>query len=868
MGRPLFGGWLAGLVLIPLLVPLAPIVDADTLTEFSTGTTSMNLLFLGGGGTNDTATVELPRGDAVSSVYLDVEGRPVEIGNLVGMLDFNGPRGSTAWTGSAAVVPPDQKPVNYEDVNKTKDSGLFNNWDGQYLSASGSNAAAYNMFEFDVSSLSLANFSLYWKGMGTTQPKMGFSGSNIKLYMYNAATSRWEEYYSMARPSMIEMDKEVWFNESALPGKYIDGRGAITMMATVSAAMFSTTMDTDYVSLSYAGNASLHPDNVTLDIGADGSVEWQNSGRLTGRVSVGGAALVGAVQAALDAGSSATVLIPFRFSCKSAGILYLSNLSIIHAPKNLPPLPVSSIPFIQLDEGEDGTGILDLWDYFRDDGGAANLTFGIVYQSDPAKVKVQLNPDGHRIDILLPTPYWFGEQKFRVRATDRQGLWAEQPNWTVKVNFVNHPPVLEPVGSPMATFGVPFVWTFRASDPDLQYNSNESLRFSLNSGILLLDPVSGAANFTPQKRDVGEHPLMATVTDHYGASASRNFTLAVENVNSPPRITDNATSFTVEEDSTFTHRFTATDPDLDIGRDTLMWSEDSLLFTTSPDGLVNWTPDDRDIGMHVFNMTVMDSGGLKDRKQCSVTVSARDEPPVILPLANLTVDEETIARFRINVSDQDAGDNFTFSSDWPLLQIDSTGLAWFKADDKDVGVHVVTITVRDEADLTATAKFAITVRQVNEAPAGVVITSPINMTHYREKDRIWFAGNATDEEGDGLNFTWLSDGKAIGYGKSFSTKALRRGVHNITLIVSDGNLSTASTLMIVIHPWDDNPKGFLPGSGALLTALAIALALASILRRRVSDWGAPGRARDGPGGPGGSLRIPSSGGAAGNSPTR
>jgi hypothetical protein len=834
MAKSSLKGLVAALMLLTLVLPMAGPAGAETLSKFHGGAAVIIMDFPDKGGENLSAAVELPSGDAVSSVYLDVEGRPVVLDNKAGMIDYNGPRGSTAWTGAAATVPPDQKPKNYESQNGTTDQGLTANWDGQYLSASGSNAAAYNLFEFDVSSLSLANFSLYWKGMGTTQPKMGFSGSNIKLYMYNAASSTWEEYYSMARPSMLEEDKEAWFNETGAPNNYIDGRGAISMMATVSAAMFSTTMDTDYVSLTYAGKAALYPENVTLDIGADGSVEWQNKGRLTGRVSVAGAALAAAVQAALDAASESTVVIPFKFACKSAGIIYISNLSIVHAPKNLPPVPVANIPFIVLNDGDDGTAVLDLWHYFNDDGGVANLTFGIVYQSDPAKVKARLNADGHSVDILLPTPYWFGKQEFRVRATDRQGLWAEQMNWTVLVNFANHPPVLEPAGSPVATFGVPFFWTFRASDPDLQYNPNESLSFSLNSSLLTLDPAAGVANFTPQKSDVGEHLLMVTVTDHYGASASRNFTLRVDNVNSPPVITDNATSFSVEEDSTFTHRFTATDPDLEIGQDALMWSTDSLLFTIGADGSVSWTPDDRDIGTHIFNVTVMDSGGLRDRKQCTISVSGREEAPVMLPLANLTVDEDQDVKFKINVSDQDTGDSFTFSSDWPLLSINATGWASFRADDRDIGVRLVTITVRDRANLTATVSVTITVRPVNEAPSGVAILGPLNGTKFKQGAPVSFTANASDVDGDLLNYTWYSGGDIIGYGKSFSTTALKPGKHEITLSVSDGNLSATSApvqIEITKKPAPAASKGFIPGF-ELAAVLAAGLLVALALRRR------------------------------------
>jgi hypothetical protein len=695
-------------------------------------------------------------------------------------------------------------------------------------------ASTYNLFEFDVSGLSLNNFSLYWKGMGTTQPKMGFSGSNIKLYMYNAASGQWEEYYSMAHPSLIEMDKEAWFNESNAPNDYIDGRGAITMMATVSFAAWAATMDTDYVSLTYAGNATLYPGNVTLDIGADGIVDWQNKGQLVGRVSVAGASLVAAVQSALDAGTTDTVLIPFNFSCKTAGILYLSNLSIIHGPKNLPPVQEPSIPVIEMDEGQNGTGLLDLWHYFSDDGGVANLTYGIVYQSDATKVRAQLESDGHRVDFSLPTPYWFGEQRFRVRATDRQGLWVESNTFTARVRFVDHPPVLEAVGSPAATFGVPFVWAFRATDPDMQFDPNESLAFSLNSSLLALDPATGRANFTPVKRDVGAHPMTVTVTDRYGSSASRDFTLTVGNVNSPPEITGGAGNFEAVEDGPFVHQFTATDPDLEIGQDSLSWSVNTTLFAISADGTINWTPDDQDIGSHRFTVTVKDQAGLTDDAAFTINVSDRPEPPVLLPVANQTVDEDTNVTFRLYASDEDPGDVLSFSSDWPPLSINATGWASFRADDKEVGVHVVKVTVRDRTNLTATATFTITVRPVNEPPANVVISGPANGTKFKQGALVAFAGSASDEDGDALNYTWSADGSVIGYGKTFSTKSLKPGKHEITLSVSDGNLTAASAPVQIEITKKPAPasKGFMPGF-ELAGVLAAGLLAVLVLRRRM-----------------------------------
>jgi len=831
MGRPFLGVCLAGLMLVALFLPLAPGAAAATLTKFSTGATTMGLEYPDGGGQNDTAAVVLPRDNDVASAYLDVEGRPVILGSKAGMIDFNSPQGSTAWTGAAASVPPDQKPVNYEDVDATADSGLYANWDGQYLSASGSNAAAYNMFEFDVSDLSLNNFTLYWKGNGWTEPLHGFSGNNIVLHMWNAATGQWENFYSFSHPSSLVDDREAWFNASAGANDYIDARGALTMMATVSSASYAESeMDTDYVSLSYAGKATFYPDNVTLDIGADGSVEWQRSGKLTGKASISGAAVADGFQRVLDGASTPEVQIPLRFTSKTGGILFLSNLSINHAPSNLPPARNGTIPVIEMMEGESGTGLLDLRQYFTDDGDVANLSFGVVYQQDASRIKAQLNPDGHRVDFTQPTQYWFGEESFRVRATDQKGLWVESQNFSVRVKFVNHAPKLEPVGAPVAYFGVPFEWTFRASDVDSAFDLNESLVFSLNSTMLALDAGTGRANFTPQKRDVGVHPLMVTVTDHYGAEASRNFTLDVQNVNSPPKITTNLTTVTLAEGENLTYQFAAYDPDVEIGLDSLIWSVNSSRFAFTDAGLLNITTGYKDAGIYVLRVTVSDSGGLSDSINLTVTVLNVPLPPVIAPVANLTVDEDADVTFRINATGDEPGDILNFTSDWALLKINATGWASFHADDQDIGVHVVNVSVKGPSGLTASVRFTITVRPVNDAPENAQIQLPANGTKFKQGALVSFLGNASDVDGDVLNYTWYSDGEAIGYGKSFSTKALKSGKHAITLTVSDGNLTAESgaVLIEIAKKPTAAAKGFLPGFeaiGVLAAGLLVALAL-------------------------------------------
>ena len=814
---------LAAALMLPALL-MSPM--AEVQHAFSGGAFSCLLGFPGQGGANGTS-VELPADMEVGYVLLDIEGLPLDISNATRTIDFTKPAGSTAWSGTTQTVPPAQKPSAYEAVNSTQDPGLQINNDQQYLSTSAANSAAYQLFELYLGDAQLNNFTLYWKGMGSTTPKMGFSGVNIKLHLWNATAQSWWEYYSYQRPSIMEMDKEVTLDIGANASDYIDARGYVCMMATVSAATFQTsTMDTDYVSLTYTGSSRVWPENVKLDIGGDGSVEWNRSGRLQERATTSGAQLAAAFQKAVDAAAGQTVTVPLSLSSIRGGWLYLSNLSVGYGPRDHPPALNGTIPGLYMDEDSNVT-LLDLRDNFTDDRGTVALNFSIVYQEDQSKLRARLDPDGHHVVFSTATQYWFGEKRFRVRAVDGRGQWAESNNFTVHVRFVDHPPVLDAVLALQAFQGIDFEHTFTASDPDMLFDRNESLSFSLNTSLLNITPVTGRAWFTPQNRDVGNHSFRVTARDHYGATATAEVVLEVHNLNDPPKLLYDVpgNKFSVPEDSHFTYKFNATDPDLDIGLDSLTFSISGDLSNISSDGLLDLAPDDRDIGVFKFRVIVTDSGGLKDSANFTLTVTGVPEPPVVEPVPDLTVDEDTTVRFHINATDQDAGDVARFSSDLALLAIDSNGWATFRADDKDVGVHPVTVTVRDSTNLSASVSFNITVRPVEEPPAGVVISSPSNGSRFESGKAIVLEGNASDEDGDALVFTWYSDGQALGTGPNLTVSTLKSGKHTLVLRVSDGSVTVSSppvTIKVAAKPTAS--KGFIPGFGAALLVGALAAA--------------------------------------------
>lgn len=79
-----------------------------------------------------------------------------------------------------------------------------------------------------------------------------------------------------------------------------------------------------------------------------------------------------------------------------------------------------------------------------------------------------------------------------------------------------------------------FLYQATATDPD-----GDALTFFLVQGPLgmSLDGVSGALEWLPVQKDIGEHSVLLRVEDGQGGSDEQSFTLTVLNVNDAPVIT-------------------------------------------------------------------------------------------------------------------------------------------------------------------------------------------------------------------------------------------------------------------------------------------------------------------------------------------
>jgi len=805
-----------------MVISAAPLSLGDSLVKFSDGSLEALMVFPDGGGNNSSLSIDIPRAVEIGNASIDIEGRPALYGPKTVIIDFQAPAGSRAWAGTTGNVPPGSQPSSYEDTDITLVPGIKSSDDVRYRT-SGVNVAPYHMFEFFVGNGTLAGFNVTWEGIGFSDPQAGFGNNGASLYLWNNDTQGWDfivENGFGEVPEEVTDKAQITSNAMA----YIDAGGSINAFVH-PANLNQNRIETDYVKLDYGGYRTVSPENVLLDVGADGSAEWSHPGQLNGKQTFSGTAFFGALQKIINASASGTVHIPLKLSAGAGGMLYISNLSIDYGPRDMPPLLKKDLP-TELFVPEDGSslGVVELGDYFEDDGGLGNLSFNLVWLNNTGKVRAVIN--GTRLDLVANLTDWYGDIAARLRATDARGQAVESNSFTIEVYPVNDAPRLEAVGELDAVQGVFFEHLFNATDPD-----DSELVLSSNSTLFEIDASSGRAAFLPLNKDVGAHRFWVKAMDDEGAFDMLNVTLVVANRNDRP-VMQNIEDATATEGRPMILKVKAADPDGDIGLDRLHFTVNTTMFNISDEGLISFTPQEKDVGVHPIKVTVTDTGGLSDTRNFTLTVLNVNDPPVLARLADMTVYEHQPVSFRVDATDPDSGDRLTFKSNTPLFVISKDGWVNFTPGQKDVGTWTVYLNATDAGGLADSMTFNMTVINVNDPPANVRILSPANGTVYNDGQKMALEANATDDDGDALTYTWFADGLRIGEGKALSAKGLKPGKHSLKVEVSDGTGSNTSAPVQITVRHVDGKSGFIPGFEAVFSALAAAAALALLAVRR------------------------------------
>ena len=726
-----------------------------SLTTFKDGSSEKDVCFAQAG-FNDTVEINLPTRINITAASMVVEGKPLG-GEVTKEMSFNDTVNSSAWwggTGSAPVGPPSDYKDNayliasYVALKNRDDIRLrTQNVVGQY---------AYQQFSFHMPMNDVTSFEVLYEGGGMAVPEMGFATSGIKLYIYHVSGSRWDQVD-------LFTSGEVWDERTlggvyqANPVNYVDVSGNVHLVATtyVGGTGFTAWVDTDFIHLMVTGcNPDAYPTDSTLNVDARGSNEWEHQGELTGQVTINDThGFRASLQEILDEYRSGDTLnISLSLYSANPSMIGLKELMIEYdmIPQNRPPSEIDDINgslYSFPEDTDEGIGLIDLYEFFDDDGGQDRLIFSMTMNHED--LTASINTTTQSLD-LFSVENFFGTEEFRIRVTDGEGLHIDSDVFPVSVTPTNDPPyitefegeslngkeyieltVLEDevsifnfstwdIDGDIPQFGL--VFPFPDPDVILLRVSNENA----SCGTIIVEPRNedvGLINFSLVIDDVNRSSGSSLKTQY-------NVSMEVINTNDAP-IIDEVDRKTGKEDEWLNITLTAGDPDLDNdGNEKLTYHtnfsdsgiDDERWDLDGETGNFSFLPDNSQVGRIHVNFSVKDNYGKEDWTRAVFEVENVNDPPLVKKIDHHIVDADkstmekenlTVNFFSEPAEDPDLihGDALSYLWDFDAsdgVDNDAMGMnvGWTY---ERAGNYTVTLTVQDSGIPMAENSTSITI---------------------------------------------------------------------------------------------------------------------------------------------------------------
>ena len=240
-----------------------------------------------------------------------------------------------------------------------------------------------------------------------------------------------------------------------------------------------------------------------------------------------------------------------------------------------------------------------------------------------------------------------------------------------------------------------------------------------------------------------------TVTDQGGLTTSAIFTV---NLNAAPRL-EPIGDQTIDESDSLTFTAVGNDPGLidNVIRYSLDANAPAGAAIDPLTGDFTWTPTE-DQGPATYNVTVRvsDNGtpAQSTAETITITVGEVNSNPILAPIGNQSVDEETELTFTATATDADLPANtLTFSLDPGAptgATIDpQTGVfSWTPTEAQGPAIYSITIRVTDDGTpaLDDFETISVSVGEVNNAP----VLAPIGDRFINEDNLLTFTASATD----------------------------------------------------------------------------------------------------------------------------
>jgi VCBS repeat-containing protein len=435
---------------------------------------------------------------------------------------------------------------------------------------------------------------------------------------------------------------------------------------------------------------------------------------------------------------------------------------------------------------------------------ANTLTFGLV----DAPAGASINSSTGAFSWTPTEAQGPGTYTFDVCVSD--GALSDCETIEVIVNEVNVAPVLSSIGNKSVDEETELSFSASATDHDLPANA---LSFSLVDAPAgaSINSSTGAFSWTPTEAE-GPSDYTFTVKvcdDGVGTLCDEEaITVHVNEVNVAPVLAAIGNKIVNEETQL---SFTASATDVDLPANNLTFSLVGAPAGASIDsgsGAFAWMPTEaQGPGDYTFTVKVCDNGtpSLCDQESITVHVDEVNVAPVLDPIGNKTIDEETLLSFAASASDHDLPANtlsFSLVGAPAGASIDgSTGaFSWTPTEAQGPGVYSFDVCVSDGA-LEDCETIEVTVNEVNVAP----VLASIGDKSIAEETELAFTASASDHDipANTLTFSLVGApaGASIASSGAFSwtpTEAQGPGTYTFDVCVSDGALSDCENIKVTV----------------------------------------------------------------------
>ena len=320
---------------------------------------------------------------------------------------------------------------------------------------------------------------------------------------------------------------------------------------------------------------------------------------------------------------------------------------------NTPPVLWFTIPLLHFPEDTTAHRLCNLSRMFKDDLFDNELNYTIIHETDPRHILAMV--DGHFLTFTTPTKDWYGQERFAVRATDPLGLWANSNNFTVRVTPVDDPPSVSPV-------------------PDVTVVAGEEQSYDLSPYISDVDTPHDVLDLrtdSPYATPAGlAMRLLFPRTDSGGrvefrvhdgnSSVGGSFGVKVLRSDRPPRLGEIPPVVT-KEDVPLALELSPFVSDDNTPASEMRWSIDSIEAGRPPffeASIVNRSvllvaPAAEASGEGSLVLKAVDLDGRAGSRTVNVSVVPVNDPPVILPMAEVGILVGTNATVEVRIHDPD-----------------------------------------------------------------------------------------------------------------------------------------------------------------------------------------------------------------------